>query len=116
MIGWVVTLPEVAADAVAELSQTTGQPGQHVDHILWTWRKDDSWIRSHPTEATVLIRWLAERRSLELWMCSDAVKQLEIALEAGASSTDVCAAAEALAQMSCQAALDLLKRVRDDPL
>jgi hypothetical protein len=113
MISWVVSLPEVAAEVLAELIQTPGQPVPHGERVIWGWRQNnDEWIRAHPREATGIIKWLADRRSLEPWTADDATKQLEQASEAGASRSEVIEAAEALAGLPCQTAIDLVERLR----
>jgi len=114
MIGWVTAMPEVTTEAVAELIQTSGRDLQHADHILWTWKQDDAWVRGHPSEATALIKWLAEGRSIESWRAPDAVKHLEAALKAGAPSPEVIAATEALATLPCPDAIAFLGQLEKD--
>ena len=112
MITWVVSMPEVAAEAFGELLQTPGQPVPHGERVIWEWRQDSEWVRAHPKEATAIIKWLADRRSIEPWTADDATNLLEQALDAGASRSEVIDAAEALAGLPCQVAIDLVERLR----
>jgi hypothetical protein len=112
MVSWIVSLPEVAADALAELIQTPGKPVPHGDRVIWEWEQDDKWISNQPTIAVAVIKWLAERGSLEPWTVDEATKLLEKALLAGAPKPDVIAAAEVLAGLPCQTAIDLVERLQ----
>ena len=114
MIEWVTELPEVAEEAVVELLQTPGQNLPNADRVLWQWREDAAWVRAHPDEASDIIRWLAERSSIDSWTAGDAATQLGIALQAGASRAKVLAAAEAVGALPCRAAIDLADRLRAD--
>ncbi len=116
MTRWVISLPEVAAEALAELLQTPGEPVPHGERVIWEWKQNDEWLRAHPREATAIIKWLGARRSLEPWTADDAVRHLEEALEAGAPRSEVIAAAEVLAGLPCQAAIAFVERLRtEDP-
>jgi SIR2-like domain/Domain of unknown function (DUF4020) len=112
MIGWIVGMPEVASEMIQELWQTAGEHLEQADYVLLNWRGDDQWVRAHPTEAVSVIRWLAKRKSVEVWTTDEAVKLLETALNAGAPKSDVIAAAEALAELPSEAAVRLLERLR----
>lgn len=113
MLDWIAALPEVTAEVVRELVQIEAQRLSGADRIFWRWSDaEDEWVHTHPSEATALIRWLAERKSIESWSASDAVTHLEAALEAGARRADVLAAAEAVAALPSQAALPLIDRLR----
>ncbi|MFN2397219.1 MAG: SIR2 family protein [Gemmatimonadaceae bacterium] len=114
MISWIVALPEVAEAAMAELAQTPGQQLVYADRIIRDWKRNDSWVGAHPREATAIIKWLAERRSIEPWAAGYAVIELESALNAGALPSEVLAAAEALAELSCQTAIALVERLQGD--
>jgi hypothetical protein len=72
MIHWIVELPEVAADAVVELGQTSVDGLEHADHIIWDWRDDSAWLRAHPREACSILKW-ADRRAISTWMAGEAV-------------------------------------------
>ena len=61
MIKWVISLPEVSDEAFAELLQTPGQHVPHGDQVIWEWGQNHGWLDAH------------------------AVTQLELALEAGYS-------------------------------
>jgi hypothetical protein len=109
---WVPSLPELAADALAELLQTEGTNLPHAAHIIWKWENDDKFVRAQPRIAVSIIRWLAERKSIEPWSADNATKQLEKALEFGASVPEVIGAGEALAALPSQTAVKLVERLR----
>jgi uncharacterized Ntn-hydrolase superfamily protein len=96
MIGWVIALPEVVEEVLAELEETVGAPIAHGDHILWQWKDDESWLRDHPAEAARVVRYLAKQRAIEPWMEREAINALRSALAAGAAHATVESAAEAL--------------------
>ncbi len=112
MASWIVSLPEVAADAFAELVQTPGNPIPHGERVIWELEQDDKWVNDQPTVTVAIIKWLAERGSFQPWTADEATKLLEKALGAGAGKPDVIAAAEVLAGLPCQAAIDLVERLQ----
>ena len=105
-----------AADAFAELIQTPGNPIPHGERVIWELEQDGQWITDQPMVAVAIVKWLAERGSFQPWTADEATKLLEKALVAGAAKPDVIAAADVLAGLPCQAAIDLVVRLqRGDP-
>ncbi len=115
MISWVVALPEVAPDVIAEMKATASPAIEHGDHILWQWREDDAWVRGHPSEAVAILHYLAEHRAIQLWNEDEAVTLLETALAAGAPHAAVAAAASALATAlpAAQRPLQFMQSLRE---
>ncbi len=112
MISWIPALPEVAGEALVEL---TASPGDHLDHadgLIWQWKEDDTWVRAHPTEAAGIVEFLGVRRSIDPWLADDAVNVLERALEAGAPRGSVLRAAESLVTVSPRTAVAFVERLR----
>lgn len=112
MLDWIFALPEVTSEVMAEIGKMEPSAVDGADRLFWEWREDNAWVRTYPAEATALIRWLAECKSIESWSATDAVTHLETALAAGADQADVLRAAEAIAALPSQAAMTLISRLR----
>jgi hypothetical protein len=112
LVRWVVALPEVWEDAFHMLEATPGTAIPNADRVLGFWHNDDVWVREHPNNAVAVIRWLAQRRSIQ-WQGHVAVGLLETALEARAPRDAVIAAAEALAELPIPEAAILARRLRE---
>lgn len=113
MLGWVVALPENAHEVLAELMRTECSSLPHADALLWKWKEEDEWPRKHPDEAVGIVKFLAQRASIQQWSADDAVVVLELALAAGATEKEVQATAEAVAASTdCKSATALAARLR----
>ncbi len=119
MLGWVTELPELADEVIAELERFPRVEMAHAESVLWAWKRDDEWVRRHPTAATRVVRFLLDRRSLPGWVSGEAVDVLETSLDCGADSILVRDVAEALvAQFADQRAISLVGRIKhatDEP-
>lgn len=113
MIPWVMALPEVSSEVIAELEATETPAIEH-DHVLWRWKDDDTWVREHPSEAVSIIKFLADRRAIQRWHADDAVTLLETAQAHGAARDAVVAAANALvsALPAAQRPLEFAEQLR----
>jgi hypothetical protein len=112
MITWAPALPEVASVVVSELAATETGPMNQAASIFWTWQEDDRFVREHPNEVLIIVRFLAERRSVD-WFVAEAVKTIELAMKHGGKLDGAQAAAESLANATnADQAVDFARRLR----
>ena len=112
MIDWVVALPEVGAEALAELNAYTGPVTAHADHVIHRWAEDDAWLRANAETGAGILTFLSTRGAIQPWNVEQAADLLTVALESGAPSHGVLAAAEPLIVVGGDKIRALVARLR----
>ena len=104
MISWLPTLPEVAQEVLEHLEGSPGEELEHADDLIRTWDEGDPFLESHLSECVQLVRFLAQRHSINPWMAAHAISVLRKALDHGAPCVGTKEAAGLLVPLATEAA------------